>query len=173
MQSKKLYMIGIGVLLGCQPHVQEEQPGKPLTRQELMDVNKTLVRKDNQRILGYLTRNGLKMEQTETGLWYAIESDQKGKHARPGDVIRLEYTLELLDGTVCYNSEQDGVKEFEIGQGGVESGLEEAVLMLREGDKALLIMPPHLAHGLTGDGKRIPARAIIMYTLKVKSIHFK
>jgi len=45
----------------------------------------------------------------------------------------------------------------------VESGLEEGILLLRVGDKATFIMPPHLAHGLQGDGDRIPARSIIMY----------
>jgi len=33
--------------------------------------------------------------------------------------------------------------------------------------QARLILPPHLAHGLTGDGNKIPARAIIVYDIKV------
>ena len=52
---------------------------------------------------------------------------------------------------------------FKIGQGGVESGLEEAVLLMSVGDKGRFIMPPHLAHGLLGDNNKIPPRSIIVY----------
>ena len=62
-------------------------------------------------------------------------------------------------------------KQFRIGQGGVESGLEEGVLLLlHEGDKATFIMPPHLAHGLPGDGNRIPARSIIVYEVELVKV---
>ena len=56
---------------------------------------------------------------------------------------------------------------FKVGFGGVESGLEEGVLLLRTGDKARFIMPPHLAHGLIGDGDCIPMRAIIIYDVEL------
>jgi FKBP-type peptidyl-prolyl cis-trans isomerase len=52
----------------------------------------------------------------------------------------------------------------------VESGLEEGILLLREGDKAKFILPPHLAHGLLGDDNKIPARSIIVYDLELLSL---
>jgi FKBP-type peptidyl-prolyl cis-trans isomerase len=52
----------------------------------------------------------------------------------------------------------------------VESGLEEGILLLQEGDKARFIMPPHLAHGLIGDRDKIPARATIIYDLELVSL---
>jgi len=57
-----------------------------------------------------------------------------------------------------------------LGSGNVESGLEEGVLLMRVGDKALMLMPPHLAHGLTGDGDCIQRRAIILYDIELVSI---
>jgi FKBP-type peptidyl-prolyl cis-trans isomerase len=38
------------------------------------------------------------------------------------------------------------------------------------GDKARLILPPHLAHGLLGDENRIPARSIIVYEIELLDI---
>ena len=72
-----------------------------------------------------------------------------------------------MDGELLYSSDKDGLKVFLVGRGGVESGLEEAVLHLHKNDKAIVIIPSHLAHGLAGDGKRIPARSTLVYTLKI------
>ena len=54
--------------------------------------------------------------------------------------------------------------------GGVESGLEEGILLMKTGGKAKFILPPHLAYGLPGDGKKIPARAILVYDVELLSI---
>jgi FKBP-type peptidyl-prolyl cis-trans isomerase len=110
------------------------------------------------------------MKTTETGLWYRIKKEGTGEKATKGRIITLEYKVSLLDGTVCYTSEKDGLKVFEIGHGGVESGLEEAVLMLNKGAEAVFILPPYLAHGLLGDENKIPARSSIVYEVKVLSI---
>ena len=82
-------------------------------------------------------------------------------------VATINYSISLLDGTECYNSDDSGPRQFKIGQGGVESGLEEGILFMHEGDKARFIMPPHLAHGLLGDNHKIPARAIIIYEVEL------
>lgn len=140
------------------------------SQDELIEVNRILVLKDQQRIKGYIERNKLEMEESETGLWYSIEDPGEGPKAEAGKQATINYIISLLDGTECYNSREDGPITFTIGRGGVESGLEEGILMLNEGSKASFIMPPYLAHGLPGDGERIPARAIIVYKVELVSI---
>jgi len=56
-------------------------------------------------------------------------------------------------------------KSFRIGHDDIESGLDIGIRMMREGDKAMFILPPNLAYGLLGDEKCIPARSIIVYEL--------
>jgi len=73
-----------------------------------------------------------------------------------------------LNGKFCYSSDSTGLKKFKVGQGGVESGLEEMLLMMHKGDTAEMLMPPHLAHGLMGDQKKIPTLAILHYLVMVK-----
>ena len=106
------------------------------------------------------------MKTTESGLWYMIYHSGQGEKAATGKIATLEYTLSLLDSTVCYS----GQKEFRLGRSRVESGLKEGVLLMRVGDKARMIMPPHLAHGLLGDGVCIPQRAIILYDVELVNI---
>ena len=42
--------------------------------------------------------------------------------------------------------------------------------MLNQGGKGRFILSPHLAHGLPGDGNKIPPRAILIYSIEVLSI---
>jgi FKBP-type peptidyl-prolyl cis-trans isomerase len=139
-------------------------------QKHMAGVNRILIKKDRQRILGYIERNKLDMRETGTGLWYLVEEEGKGQKAQKGKVAVINYQITLLDGTACYDSGKDGPKTFLIGHGGVESGIEEGILMLKEGGKAKFIIPPHLAYGLLGDEKKIPARAIIIYDVELVSL---
>jgi FKBP-type peptidyl-prolyl cis-trans isomerase len=156
------------VLLTASCGDEKQRKSAPKISQEtLININRQLVKNDTKRIKGYIQTHHLKMQMTNTGLWYSVEKRGAGNLAKKGDIIYLNYELRLLDGTLCYSSTKDGIKSFLVGQGGVESGLEEAVLMLRQGDKGKFILPPHLAHGLIGDENKIPAHSSIVYDLEV------
>lgn len=155
---------------------RHKQP-KPITEQEyhqvkkhMPAVNKILIQRDRQRIIGWLNRNNLEMTETKNGLWYKIDKQGNGPKAEKGKTAVINYKISLLDGKLCYDSKTSGPKKFLIGQGGVESGLEEGILLLRQGAKATFIMPPHLAYGLPGDGDKIPARAIILYQVELVAL---
>lgn len=140
------------------------------TREAMVGVNRILVKKDMERINAYLSRHNWDMKQTASGLWYMHLEEGYGEPLRTGETVTLNYRVELLDGTLCYTSDSLGPKHFRIGQGGVESGLEEGMLLMKKEGKARFIIPPHLAHGLTGDGDRIPARAVIVYEVEVTGL---
>ncbi|NMB72437.1 MAG: peptidylprolyl isomerase [Bacteroidales bacterium] len=165
-----LLTIVLLVLAGCKHPAPKENTGKPFSEEDLVRVNKYLVEKDHKAIRRFIERQGWKMQQTATGLWYEIIEQGHGPSGCKGCLAVLSYRLSLLDGTPCYNSDRDGPKEFIIGQGGVESGLEEAILLLHQGDSARLILPPYLAHGLTGDQNKIPGRASLVYEIRVLRI---
>lgn len=145
---------------------KENKPVKP-DKESLEQINKLLIEKDSERIKSYVNRRGWDMKESESGLWYMIYKNGKGNFIKKGDFITFNYEVRLLDGTICYSSEENGAKSFVVGKGGVEAGLEEGVLMLQPGSKARFILPPHLAYGLIGDEKRIPARAIIIYDMEI------
>jgi FKBP-type peptidyl-prolyl cis-trans isomerase FkpA len=140
------------------------------TEKALVEVNRLMVQKDKEKILEYIRLHHLDMKETHTGLWYEIYGKGSGEKAQSNKLATISYRVYLLDGTLCYTSDSMGLKHFRIGQGGVEAGLEEGILLLREGDKARFIMPPHLAHGLPGDGYKIPARSIIIYDIELLKV---
>jgi FKBP-type peptidyl-prolyl cis-trans isomerase FkpA len=42
--------------------------------------------------------------------------------------------------------------------------------MMKVGDSAIFVLPPHLAHGLLGDQKKIPRMAIISYQVVLQGV---
>ncbi len=153
---------------------EKKQDDVPISqyKEPLQKVNKYLVEKDNDRIKSFIRRKHWNMKQTQTGLWYQVYEKGNGTvNPKPNDIVELNYQVFLLDGTLCYSSDSTGTKKFAVGHGGVESGLEEAILMLHRGDKARFIMPPYLAHGLLGDQNKIPARSIILYKVELLTIN--
>lgn len=160
-------LLAIPYLVGCQ---EQSKPQRRVTQADLIEANRNLVNQDASRIKQWIEDKQLPFEESQTGLWYHIDTKGKGALAKKGQVVSLKFKLQLLDGTICYSSDSTGVKRFLIGQGGVESGLEEAVLMLRKGDSAQFILPPHLAYGLVGDNDKVPARATVLYDVYVVDI---
>ncbi len=167
MNSLKTILILLALTLaGCDNG--EKRNGKvPMSKENLIKANKGLVSLDKERIEAFVKRHNWDMEMSETGLWHQIYEHGTGDSAQTGKVATLKFEVSLLDGTLCYTSDSIGPKTFLIGQGGVESGLEEAVLLMRIGDKARFILPPHLAYGLIGDEDKIPARATIVYNVEL------
>lgn len=155
---------------GSQNRDTGSDKNKEIPLETYINVNRALVQKEQEKIEAYVQENNLGMQKTGTGLWYKIDEPGAGEKVKKGLVVELNYEIKLLNGEVCYNSDETGPKEFLVGQGGVESGLEEGILMLSEGSKASFILPPHLAHGLVGDDDKIPARSIIVYEVEVLNV---
>ncbi len=139
------------------------RPGK----EEMTDVNSYIVQKDRERIQSYIERKGLNMKETATGLWYTIIKEGEGELFKDNDRIVYNYQCSLLDGTECYNSEDLGPKEIKLGMSDLPSGLNEGFKYLRQGSEAIFILPPFLAYGLIGDGRKIPPRSTLVFNIQV------
>lgn len=152
---------------------------KRITRKEMAEakktfakINKTLIDEDRTLIESYIKRYKLDgMRESGTGLYYLVWGNGEGDSIKYGNVVEYNYKLSLLDGKLCYKSEPNNPKTFRVGMGGVESGLEQAVLLMLKGQKGKYILPPHLAHGLIGDADKIPARAIIVYDIEMLNVY--
>jgi len=145
-------------------HVKVSERSGPGSK-EMSDINRYLVQKDRERIENYIGRKDLKMKESPAGIWYSILSQGTGKYFTDNDRVVMEYEVTLLDGTSCYSSDELGPKEIIIGKSNIEAGLNLGLRMLKPGGKAIFIIPPFLAFGLAGDGRKIPSRAVIVYNI--------
>ena len=155
--------------LACGEKTPKQQ--NPVSKSEMKNsmetANRYLLNEEEEDIANYIKRHGLEMTSTGTGLRYQIMKQGSNKRIEKGERVTLEYELHSIAGDLIYSSDNDGVKSFVVGEGGVESGLEEAMNYLHQGDVAKLIIPYHLAYGLHGDDDRIPEYATLVYTIKI------
>ena len=175
MKNKTLclcFLIALMSVFSCRRSYHTQQPSDTedvigLQKEAMMQFNQQLVEEEFEEIKNFVEQRNWNMTTTETGLWIEIYSKGEGEKAVKGKIVALKYSLSLLDGAVCYDSSSHGLKTFRLGYEDVESGLTEGVLLMSAGDKARMILPPHLAHGIAGDGDCIPQRAIIVYDVEL------
>lgn len=139
-------------------------------KEVLIDANKVAAEQEALQIDGYVTRRKLDVITTGTGLRYQIYYKGTGKKAETGMTAVVSYEVSLIDGKVVYSSKDGSLDEFVIGSDRVESGLHEGICYMNVGDKAKIIIPSHLAHGLVGDYKKIPIRSTVIYDIELKAL---
>lgn len=167
-----LFLIsGLTIFICCSTN---ETPKMILTEEQvkepLIDANKKRLKVENMKIEEYLKRRKWNMELTGSGLRYLIYEKGGGEQVDSGNTVVINYTVNLMDGTQCYSSDINGTKGFVTGKGEVEDGLDEGVLYMQTGDKAKFILPSHLAHGLMGDGDKVPSHSVLIYDVELIDI---
>lgn len=162
-----IYIVILFVVFSCGNSVVQTPVEAVQSKDEMVDVNKYLVEKDNESIKNFIESKNLTMQQTQSGLWYTIIKEGTGDFFTDESLVTFEYISSLLDGTPCYSTTESGPIDCVIGKSNIESGLNEGLKLLKPGSEAMFIIPPYLAFGLLGDGNLIPARAIIVYSVRV------
>ncbi|AVR43964.1 peptidylprolyl isomerase [Christiangramia fulva] len=110
-------------------------------------------------------------EKTESGLRYKIINKGDGKQAEKGKTVAVHYKGQLADGTVFDSSyKRNKPLEFPVGMGHVIPGWDEGILKLKVGDKARLVIPPHLGYGERGAGGVIPPNAILVFDVELMEV---
>jgi FKBP-type peptidyl-prolyl cis-trans isomerase FkpA len=162
-----LYLLILLFLYGCSGHDNRKELKEASRYKEpLIKANKEVVKTESDQINDFVTRHHWPVTETPSGLRYWIYSRGTGVHINKDDIVTLDYTISLLTGDTIYTSASEGPMIFRQGNGQVISGLEEAVLLLHEGDKAKIVIPSHLAFGLVGDQKKIPQKSTLVYDIE-------
>ncbi|MDB2408360.1 FKBP-type peptidyl-prolyl cis-trans isomerase [Crocinitomicaceae bacterium] len=172
------FTISLVLLLICSCRNESEQAAQvsiadpQWSSNHSVDFNQEIHAREELDIAIYLEHHkDLKMKQSISGLRYQIVGNNKSNEslAQEGDVLTLDLKIELLDGTICYDN--DSIPEtIVLGRSDRESGLQEALVMMRKNDKAKLILPSYLAYGLLGDSESIPPQSIIIIEVELLNI---
>ncbi len=147
------------ILFSCNDKVDESKEVK-WSKEQSTDLNKELAIQEELDIRIFLEMHkDWELKKTGSGLQIFIyeEGDiDTAFHPQPGHIAMIEYEISLLDGTVCDSTAEDEYVDFKVDNSEIESGVQEAIKLLSLGDRAKLIIPSHLAHGLIGDLDKIP-----------------
>mgnify|MGYP006160203711 FL=1 len=153
----------------CQQKGTQQNPvqNSQQLKENMMDANRIMHEHEEVDIENYIKRAGWEMTTSPTGLRYHVYEEGDGKVGEEGMVAIFNFETKLINGKVCYSSEENGTKQFLIGKPIVERGLDEAMQLLKVGDRAKLILPSHLAFGLVGDDNCVPRKAILIYDVQI------
>ena len=129
--------------------------------------------RDNEEglINDYLENNKIKVKPTENGLYLIKNVAGKGKAIKNGSKVKVHYTGKLLDGTVFDSSVERGEPiELTVGSGQVIPGWEEALLLMKGGDKTTVLIPSKMAYGSRGAGYVIQPYTPLLFEMEVVSV---
>jgi FKBP-type peptidyl-prolyl cis-trans isomerase len=161
------------VFISCNDTVKNDLNNTDINSLEdsAVSFNHEIVKTEIQEIDDFISRYQWEMSKTQTGLRYMIYKKGTGAIARQGDIVGILYKITLLNGDKVFETGPASIVKVEVGKRSVVSGLEEGIMLMKEGEKAKLIVPSHLAYGLLGDLAKIPARAVLVYDVEVCSIN--
>jgi cyclophilin family peptidyl-prolyl cis-trans isomerase len=110
-------------------------------------------------------------QKTDSGLMYLIEEEGQGNKPNKGDSVQVHYELKLTSGVVVDSSFQRGQPiSINIGVGQVIPGWDEGIMLLKEGSKATLVVPPDLGYGPSGAGGVIPPNATLIFKVQLVKV---
>lgn len=141
----------------------ETQEGSIKVNGDMIQVNKDVIEK-------YIERHKWEMQETETGLYYMIYSQTDGEGVQSGDVVEFSFKTSLMNGEVLYDSDATGNRKMKIDMNQEESGLNEGLKLMKKGERAYFILPPHLAFGVAGDSYKIPPYSVLVYDIEIVDI---
>ncbi len=161
------------IINGCTPEPEPKkniQVNEDALKKQFIKANQQLVQKENDEMDQYARSHQMPFVSTKSGIrYYVYKASAKGDSIRDGMEITMDYKVSLMNGTEVYSSAELGKKTFIVGQENIESGIHKAVQFLKKGDKALILIPSHLAHGLLGDSKKLPPQMPIVYDVQISN----
>ena len=126
---------------------------------------------EDSLINDYILKNNIKVPPTEDGIYFVKTFSGKGKTIANGSVVSVHYTGKLLDGSVFDSSLEYGTPfDVTVGQGQVIPGWEKALLLMRDGDKATVLIPSKYAYGNRGADYVIPPYAPLIFDMEIVSV---
>ncbi len=139
---------------------------------EQMKMIEGTIKNEEKAIQEYLKKNNIKTESANSGLYYVELNEGTGKRAEEGSLVRVKYTSKILkSGNLVESTYKDGnTKEITLTPGYVMPGLIEGISMMKEGGKALLIIPSHLAYGASGS-ENVPPNSSLIYEIELLEVY--
>tara|TARA_R110002049_G_scaffold294590_5_gene481301 strand:- start:991 stop:1884 length:894 start_codon:yes stop_codon:yes gene_type:complete len=139
-------------------------------KQKADAANAQAALKEQEELAAYIQTNGITAEPTTSGLYHIVREAGTGKDAEAGKSVKVHYTGKFLNGQVFDSSVERGEPfEFNLGVGQVIRGWDEGIAMMKEGEKATLIIPSSIAYGPQQNGP-IPGFSTLVFDVELIAV---
>jgi FKBP-type peptidyl-prolyl cis-trans isomerase FklB len=137
----------------------------------LKQIQETRAKANLEQSQAFLAANAKKegVQTLPSGLQYKVIQAGEGKSPGPGDHVRVQYRGSLIDGSEFDSSYERGKPAtFRVNK--VIKGWQEALQLMKEGDKWELFIPPDLGYGERGRPKAIPPNSVLIFEVELVSV---
>jgi FKBP-type peptidyl-prolyl cis-trans isomerase FklB len=145
---------------------------KPTERRKaLKQIKEQRAQRNLEQSQAYLAENAKKegVVKLESGLQYKEIRAGEGKIPQAKDKVEVNYRGSLIDGTEFDSSYKRGTPAtFPVNK--VIKGWQEALLLMKEGAKWELYIPPELAYGKLGRKQTIPPNSALVFEVELISV---
>jgi peptidylprolyl isomerase len=109
--------------------------------------------------------------QTKSGLTYTLTKLGNGPFIGPGDEVQIHSKGSLASNHAIIDNtlERGNPLYLKLGNNSLVKGFEEALLLLRKGDKAILNIPPALGYGNKNLGI-IPPNSTLIFEIEIVDV---
>ena len=151
---------------GNKPRVKTTSRNKALAQIRAQRVQHNL-----EQSQAFLAENAKKegVVTLASGMQYKVIQAGEGKSPQATNSVTVNYRGTLVDGTEFANSAELG-KPATYQMKKVIKGWREALLLMKEGDKWELYIPPQLAYGKRGLRNRIPPNSALIYEVELLAV---
>jgi FKBP-type peptidyl-prolyl cis-trans isomerase len=123
-----------------------------------------------EELAAYIAEHKVKVEPTSSGIYFIETKKGTGKKAATGNQVTVHYKGTFVNGTVFDTSIDRGEPlVFRLGIDSFIPGFAEGVSMMKEGGKATLLLPSHLAYGEQGN-RGIPPHTPLVFEVELISV---
>jgi FKBP-type peptidyl-prolyl cis-trans isomerase FklB len=165
--NSELLLQGINdAIEGNKPLVKTTSRNKALAQIRAQRVQHNL-----EQSQAFLAENAKKegVVTLDSGLQYKVIQAGEGKSPQATNGVTVNYRGRLIDGTE-FDSSYDKGKPANFQVKKVIKGWREALLLMKEGDKWELYIPPELGYGKRGLRNRIPPNSALIYEVELIAV---
>jgi len=118
----------------------------------------------------FMADNEKKLQEKPSGLMLIQDKAGKGKLPQNGDVVKVNFSVNTIDGQTLFSTFEREPMDITIGEPFDTEGFNEGITYLKKGERTRLIVPSKLAFDSIGRGQVVAPYTTLIYDVEVLDI---
>jgi FKBP-type peptidyl-prolyl cis-trans isomerase len=157
-------LVALTLFISCGKNKEETNE---VTTEATTEVPTDNAAKNDKEINDYITKNNLKAQKTDSGLYYVINEPGTGAQPTETSNVTVAYKGYFTDGNVF---DQSGPEGISFGLDQVIKGWTEGIPHFKAGGSGIILVPSQLGYGDDTTGP-IPGGSTIIFDVKLISVN--